>query len=109
MSERGQAALEAIAGLPLLLAVALACGQLLAAGLCRELAAHAAAAGAAAILQDGDPARAARAAVPGWSRTRLDVRVRGRVVLVTLRPPAMLPGIAGRLAARSRADAGPQA
>ena len=62
--------------LPLLVAVALALGQLLAAGAARELAGHAAEAAAIAIGRGEDPRDAARDALPGWSRERL--RVRGR-------------------------------
>lgn len=106
-SQRGQASVELVALLPLLVLVALVVAQLLAAGRCRELAGHAAAAGAAALLQDEDPGRAARRALPGWSRSRLDVVVRGRVVSVALRPPGLLPGLGNALRTRVQADAGP--
>ncbi len=108
-SQRGQASVELVALLPLLLLVALVIAQLLAAGRCRELAGHAAAAGATALLQDEDPGRAARRALPGWSRARLDVAVRGRVVQVSLRPPGLVPGLSRLLAAEAAADAGPAA
>lgn len=107
--ERGQASIEMVALLPLLLLVALAAAQALAAGRCRELAGHAAAAGASALLQDADPRRAARAALPGWSRSRLAISVSGRRVSVVLRPPGLLPGLGEALAAEARADAGPAA
>ncbi len=105
----GQATVELLAALPLLLVAVLAAGQLLVAGVGRELAAHAAAAAAAAVLQDGDPVRAARRALPGWSHSRVRVVVRERVVRVTLRPPGLLPGLARRLTAEAQADAGPPA
>ena len=105
--EQGQASVEFVALLPLLVLMALVIGQVLAAGRCRELAGHAAGAGAAALLQDGDPVRAARQALPGWSRRGLDVTVRGRRVAVTLRPPGLLPGLPGLLRARVSAWAGP--
>jgi len=108
-SVRGQATIELLAVAPLVLLVALVVAQLLAAGACRELAGNAAGAGAAALLQDRDAAAAARAALPGWSRARLSVRVRGRVVRVELRPPSLLPGLAGRLRTVVVADAGPPA
>lgn len=107
--ERGQASVETVALLPLLLLVALAGAQALAAGRCRELAGHAAGAGAAALLKDADARRAARDALPGWSRSRLEVEVRGRRVSVVLRPPGLLPGLGDALAARANADAGPAA
>lgn len=107
--DRGQAGVELVALLPLLVLAALLVGQLLAAGRCRELAGHAATAGATALLQDADPVAAARRAVPGWSRSRLRVTVRGRRVVVALRPPGILPGVAGLLWTRVHADAGPRA
>ena len=106
-AERGQASVELAAFLPLLLIVVLVVAQLLAAGRCRELVGQAAGAGAAALLQDEDPVRAARRALPGWSRGRLDVTVHGRVVSAVLRPPGLVPGLSGLLRARARADAGP--
>jgi hypothetical protein len=103
----GQATIELIGVLPLCIAVALGAGQLLAAGAAHELAGTAAQAGAMAMLQGGDPARSARAALPGWSRSRLVVRVSGRTVRVRLRPVTLVPGLAGALAAEAKADAGP--
>ena len=85
----GQATVEFVAVVPLLLLAALAIGQWLAAGAARELARAAAEAGAIARLQgDGpaDAAVAARAAVPGADRDRLHIVVRGRRVAVTVRP-----------------------
>ena len=107
MSERGQASVELVALLPLLVAVALAAGQLLAFGAAREAAGQAAGAGAIALLRGGDAAAAARAAVPGWSRERVAVRVRGRQVRVRLRPVVLVPGVGDLLVARAAADAGP--
>ena len=101
--------MELVALLPVLLLGALVVAQILVAGRCRELAGHAAGAGATALLQDEDPAAAARRALPGWSRGRLAVTVRGRVVRVALRPPGLLPGIASALGSRAQADAGPPA
>ncbi len=103
---RGQAAVELVGILPILVAVALAAAQLLAAGVARELAGHAAQAGAMALLQGGEPARAARDAVPGWARDRMTVAVRGRRVEVVLRPPAPARAVADGLAARAVATAG---
>ena len=107
MRERGQAAVEVVAMLPLLFVVGLAVCQVLVAGLAREAAHHAAQAGAMAMLQGGDPAREARAAVPDWSRSRLSVAVSGRVVRVRVAPPSLVPGMGGLLASSSSAFAGP--
>jgi hypothetical protein len=103
----GQATVELVALLPLAALIALAIGQLLAAGSARELAGNAAEAGATAILQGADPTAAARDALPGWSRDRATVRVEGRRVEVRLRPRAVAPGLADRLEATATADAGP--
>lgn len=106
--ESGQASVELVVLAPLLVVVAFAAAQLLAAGAAAELADHAAEAGAVALLQDRDAAAAARAAVPGWSRERMTVRVRGRRVRVRLRPVSPLPALADLLEARGEADAGPR-
>jgi Flp pilus assembly protein TadG len=105
--ERGQAAVEVVAMLPLLLLVALAVCQVLVAGLAREAAHHAAQAGAMALLQDGDAAKEARAAVPDWSRRRMAVTVSGRAVRVSVTPPSLVPGLGRLLASASSASAGP--
>lgn len=98
--------MELVAILPLAAVVALAAGQALAAGLAAEMAGHASHAGAVALLQGGDPERAARAALPGWSRTRLAVDVDGRRVSVQVRPVALVPGLAKLVSAKSVAFAG---
>jgi hypothetical protein len=103
----GQSSVELLGLLPLVAVVTLAVAQLLAAGVARTAASSAAEAGAMAVLQGGDPAKAARAAAPGWSRDRLTVRVRGRRVRVRVTPPGFVPGTAQLLTATSTADAGP--
>lgn len=105
--EDGQATVELLGMLPLCVVVALAVAQVLAAGAARGAAQAAAQAGAMALVQGGDPAAAARAAAPDWSRSRLDVRVRGRRVAVRIVPRTVLPGTAGLLTATGDADAGP--
>lgn len=105
----GQASVELVAMLPVAVAVMLAALQLLAAGATRELAGHAAGAGAVALLERTDAGDAARASVPGWSRTRMDVSVRGPAVTVRMRPPTLVPGLAGQLESTVRADAGKDA
>jgi len=107
--ERGQASVELVAALPVAVAVVLAALQLLAAGATRELAGHAAGAGAMALLQRADPQRAARDAVPGWSRARMAVTVRGPAVTVRMRPLTLVPGLAAVLESTVRADAGASA
>jgi hypothetical protein len=107
--EGGQATVELVGLLPLAVLVALAIGQLLAAGAARELAGHAAEAGAVALLQGGDPKAAARDAVPGWADDHLTIAVRERTVRVRLQPVSVVPGVADRLTATVVADAGPKA
>lgn len=106
--ERGQASVELVAMLPVLVAAALALIQLLAAGIAAELADHAAEAGAVALLEGGDPAAAARASLPGWSRDRLSLKIDGRRVRVRLRPPSLSESVASLLTATATADAGPE-
>jgi hypothetical protein len=103
----GQASVELLGILPLALLIALAIAQLLAAGSARELAGNAAEAGAAAILQGADPAQAARAALPGWSRERTTVHVSERRVEIRIRPRTVIPLVANHLEAHASADAGP--
>jgi len=105
--QSGQASVELVGVLPLLLLLALGAGQLLAAGQARELAGHAARAGAVGLLQGTDPDRAARAALSSDHAARLRVTVDGRRVAVRLRPASVLPGLAGLLVADAAADAGP--
>jgi len=102
-AERGQATIELVGVLPLVVAVILSVGQALAAGLARELADHAAEAAAVAVLQNADAHDAARRALPGWARDRVTVRVAPREVHVRLGPPTVVPGVAGLLAANASA------
>lgn len=104
--QRGQSTVELVGMLPLLVAAGLAAAQVLLGGAAREYAGHAAEAGAVALLQGRDPERAARDAVPGWSRSRVDVAVRGGAVRVALRPMALVPPLADALTARSVARSG---
>ena len=105
--EAGQASVELVALVPLLVLVAFAAAQLLATGAAASQADHAAEAAAIALLQGGDPAAAARAAVPGWSRARVALEIEGRHVRVRLRPPAAFPALGGMLERTAEADAGP--
>ena len=106
-ADAGQATVEAVAVLPLLVLVALAIGQVLAARSASSLAGGAAEAAAVAILQNRDPRTAGRDAVPGWPEHRVRIRVDGRRITVRLHPRTILPGLAGRLTATATADAGP--
>jgi hypothetical protein len=104
---RAQSTVELVGLLPLLVTVVFTAAQLLAAGVVRELADHAAQAGAMALLQaGGSPGDAARQALPGWARDRAAVAVRGGRVSVTLRPPSPLRPVADALTAHAIASAG---
>jgi hypothetical protein len=84
--ERGQASVEFLGSLPAALLVVLLSWQLVLAGQARWLAGNAARVGARAEAVGGDPAIAARRALPSYLRRRLEVaaadsdgRVRVRV------------------------------
>jgi len=96
-SARGQATLETIALVPLLLIVGLGLMQLLAVGYASVLAGSAAEAGALALAGGTDPRAAARRALPGWSEARTKIAVDGGRVEIRLRPPSVLRTLAERL------------
>lgn len=101
--ERGQATVELLGSIPLVIALGLVLLQLLAVGYAAVLAGNAAEAGALALAGGGDARAGARAALPGWSRSRVSVSVRGGEVSVRLRPPSPLGALARRLAVTARA------
>jgi hypothetical protein len=104
----GQASVELVGVLPLVVMLVLVVGQLLAAGAAAEMAGGAAEAGAVALVQGGDPAAAAKSAVPDWSRGRMTVVVEDTRVRVVVRPRAIVPPLVSLLTARASADAGPK-
>src|SRR4051812_49903385 len=67
-AERGQASVEVLGALPVVLLVGAVLLQLLALGYSAALAGSAAEAGALAAASGADVRDAARAAVPGWAR-----------------------------------------
>jgi hypothetical protein len=102
--ERGQASVELVATVPLLLVLALAVTQLLAVGYASVLAGNAAEAGALALAAGADAPAAVRSALPGWSRARGRVLVKGGEVRVRLRPPALLRVLSSRLEVSAAAE-----
>lgn len=104
----GQAAVELVAALPALLIAGLLAFQLLATGYAVTLADGAAEAGALALAQGRPPASAARAALPGWAASAVEVTVRGGRVTVRLHPPSPIGALAERLAVSSSAAARPK-
>src|SRR6187397_2687412 len=95
--DAGQAAVELVAGLPALLLVAMVVMQLLAVGYTAVLAGNAAEAGALAIARGRAPELAARAALPGWARHGMQVTRAPGSVHVQMRPPRLVPWVAGAL------------
>lgn len=94
---RGQASVELLGALPVVLVVGLALLQMLAVGYAAVLCGDAAEAAALALAGGGRAEDAARAAVPGWSRARMRVAVRGGHVEVSMLPPAALDVLARKL------------
>jgi hypothetical protein len=103
-SARGQATIETIALVPVLLAVGLGLMQLLAVGYAGVLAGGAAEAGALALAGGRDPRAAAREALPGWSEAHAQVGVEGGRVEIRLRPPSPLRALAERLEVTAAAE-----
>jgi glyoxylase-like metal-dependent hydrolase (beta-lactamase superfamily II) len=94
-SQRGQAGVEALVVLPLLVlvgAIALQALLLAAAAVAAEAAAGA---GARALARGDDPLRAARAALPGALVRSLRVEVREGAVIVVVAPTILVPGWPG--------------
>ena len=94
---RGQATVEMLGAVPVVLLLGLVVLQLLAVGYASVLAGNAAEAAALAVAGGGQAVDAARDAVPGWSRTRMKLKVEGGRVEVTMRPPAALDSLAHKL------------
>jgi hypothetical protein len=102
--EGGQAAVEMLGALPVLLLLGLAVAQLLAVGYAAVLAGNAAEAGALALAARADAEASVRNALPGWSRAGASVRVEGGRVTVRLRPPSLMSALARRLEVASTAS-----
>ena len=106
-AQAGQAQLELVASLPLLVAAALVLLQLMTVGYAQSLADGSAEA-AALALAAGRPAEpAARSAVPGWVASRVEAEIDGGRVRVRLQPRSLLPGLGSRLSVGSEAWARP--
>jgi hypothetical protein len=101
--EAGQAAIELLAGLPLLFLAGALALQILVAGYSLTLADGAAEAGALALAAGRPATPAARDALPGWARERVAVEIEDGRVRVTVRPPSLLRGVSRRLEVSSSA------
>jgi hypothetical protein len=106
-SERGQATVELLTAIPLLLIAGAIALQLLLTGYALTLADGAAEAGALALAA-GQPARsAAEGSLPSWAEDRAEVAVRGGEVTVRLAPPSLLTAVADHLVVTSESFARP--
>ena len=105
--ERGQATIEALAAIPLLLVAGSIALQLLLAGFALTLADGAAEAGALALAAGRPAETAARDALPGWAEEDGEVTVRGGEVKVRVRPPSPSPPLGDLLAMTGSAFARP--
>ncbi|MEA2420571.1 MAG: hypothetical protein QOE60_2777 [Thermoleophilaceae bacterium] len=103
-ASKGQASVETIALVPVLLVVAVGLMQLLAVGYASVLAGAAAEAGALALAGGGDPRAAAREALPGWSESHARIEIEGGRVEIQLRPPSLLKALAQGLEVSAAAE-----
>ena len=107
-ADDGQATIELVALLPLLLIAGLAAGAIIAAHTAGEHAGQAAEAGAIALQQGAEPREAARRALPAPIRDRATIEVRGHRVTVHVRPDLPLTALERPLTGDATADAGPE-
>jgi ATP-dependent helicase YprA (DUF1998 family) len=107
-SERGQATVEFVALLPLLLTAGLAGAAVLAGQAAVEHAGQAAQAGAMALQAGTDARVAARSSLPAAARSRATIVLRDRRISVQVRPGIPIAPLADLLTARVTADAGPE-
>ena len=106
-AEHGQATLEVLAGVPVLVLGALVALQLCAVAYTLHLADGAAEAGALAVAAGEPGASAVRESLPAWARGDVTVSTTAGRVSVSVRPPAPLAPIAEALRVRSSAWALP--
>jgi hypothetical protein len=104
----GQATVELLAFVPLVAVAALAAAAILSRAGADERAGEAARAGAMALLQEEDPAAAARGALAAGERATAHVAVDGRRVTVSLPAPAGLRRLVPLGPAKASANAGPE-
>jgi hypothetical protein len=105
--DNGQATVELLAAIPLLLLAGSVALQLLLAGYALTLADGAAEAGALALAA-GRPAKdAAEASLPAWADDESEISVSGGEVTVRLKPPSLLAAVGERLKVTSTSFARP--
>jgi len=103
----GQASIEAVCGIAVLMLTGLLCFQLLATGYTVTVVDGAAEAGAVALVRGRPVEPAVRDALPGWARSRVSVLRLGETVHVKVRPPSLFDSSADRLEVSSTASARP--
>jgi hypothetical protein len=105
--EGGQATVEAVAAVSLLVLAGSIALQLFVVGYTLTLADGAAEAGALALAAGQPPREAVRESLPGWVEDGIDVTAHGGEVTVRLRPPSPLGALADHLVVASTAFARP--
>ena len=105
--EGGQATVELLVAIPLVVLAGAIALQLLLAGYALTLADGAAEAGALALAAGGPAKRAAEDSLPDWAADRSDIAVDGGEVTVRLTPPSLLRAVADRLSVSSSSYARP--
>jgi hypothetical protein len=105
--EAGQATVELVAAIPILLLAGSIALQLLLAGYALTLADGAAEAGSLALAAGRSAERAAEDSLPAWAEDDAEVSVRGGEVTVRLRPPSLLPPLGKALTVSSSSYARP--
>jgi hypothetical protein len=101
--EHGQATVETVVAVPVLLLAGAVALQLLVAGYSLTLADGAAEAGTLAVVAGHDAKPAVRAALPGWARERVSIVAGHGRVTVSLRPPSPIPALSRGLEVTSTA------
>lgn len=105
--DAGQATIEALAAIPVLLLAGALALQLFLCGYALTLADGSAEAGALALAAGRPAKRAVEDSLPRWAATRTDIAVHGGEVTVRLRPPSLWNAVANRLAVTSKSFARP--
>ena len=95
--ERGQATVELLAAIPLLLLAGAIALQLLLAGYALTLADGAAEAGGLALAAGRPAESAAEESLPSWAEDRAEIAVHGGEVTVRLAPPSLLAAVGDHL------------
>lgn len=107
--DSGQATVELVAAIPLLLIAGSIAMQLMLCGYALTLADGAAEAAALALAAGRPVKAAAEDSLPAWAANRVDLAVRGGEVMVRLQPPSLLPAVGDHLVVTSKSFARPPA